>query len=68
MERDFLYIDILGFTNMVKEHSPKILQIFDIINGLSAHDHYAFRSIVFRTLLLFTMKTMICLTIIMLHI
>ena len=47
MERDFLYIDILGFSEMVKEHSPKISQIFEIINGLSVHDHYAFRSIVF---------------------
>lgn len=47
MERDFLYIDILGFSNMVKEHSPKISQIFDIINGLSVHDHYSFRTIVF---------------------
>ena len=47
MERDFLYIDILGFSNMVKEHSPKIPQIFDIFNGLSVHDHYAFQTIVF---------------------
>ena len=47
MERDFLYIDILGFSNMVKEHSPKIPQVFDILNGLSVHDHYAFRAIVF---------------------
>ena len=47
MERDFLYIDILGFSNMVKEHSPKIPQVFDILNVLSVHDHYAFRAIVF---------------------
>lgn len=47
MERDFLYIDILGFSEMVKEHSPKIPQIFDIFNGLNVHDHYAFRTIVF---------------------
>ena len=47
MERDFLYIDILGFRNMVKEHSPKIPQIFDIFNGLNVHNHYAFRTIVF---------------------
>lgn len=47
MEHDFLYIDILGFSNMVKEHSPKIPQIFDIFNGLSVHNHYAFQTIVF---------------------
>lgn len=46
-ERVFLYIDILGFSNMVKDHSPKIPHIFDIFNGLSAHYHYAFQTIVF---------------------
>ncbi len=47
MERDFLYIDILGFSQMVREHSAKIPQVFEIIDELSVHSHYAFRAIVF---------------------
>lgn len=47
MERGFLYIDILGFSQMVREHSAKIPQVFEIIDELSVHSHYAFRAIVF---------------------
>ena len=47
MERDFLYIDILGFSQMVREHSAKIPQVFEIIDELSVHSHYAFRAFVF---------------------
>lgn len=54
MGKDLLYIDILGFREMVKDHSTKIQQIFDAINGLSVHDHYAFQTIVFSdTILVF---------------
>ena len=39
---------------MVEEHGSKIPQIFDIINGLSVHDHSAFQVIVFSdTILVF---------------
>lgn len=47
MESDFLYIDILGFSEMVKNRSTKIPQIFEIINGLSIYCHYDFTSIAF---------------------
>ena len=47
MGKDFLYIDILGFSQMVREHSAKIPQVFKIIDELSVHRHYAFRAIVF---------------------
>ncbi len=47
MNKDFLYIDILGFSQLVREHSSKIPQIFETINGLSVHEHYAFHTIVF---------------------
>ena len=47
MEKDFLYIDILGFSQMVREHSARIPQVFKIIDELSVHRHYAFRAIVF---------------------
>lgn len=47
MNRDFLYIDILGFKQMVREQSAKIPKVFEIIDNLSVHEHYAFHSIVF---------------------
>ena len=47
MNRDFLYIDILGFSQMVREQSAKIPKVFEIIDNLSVHEHYAFHSIVF---------------------
>lgn len=54
MIRDFLYIDILGFSNMVKNEPCKIEKIFRIIDGLSVYEHYAFETIVFSdTILVF---------------
>lgn len=54
MERTFLYIDILGFRNLVKNNSSKIEQIFEIINGLKVHKDCAFQTIVFSdTILVF---------------
>ncbi|WP_278570172.1 hypothetical protein [Prevotella melaninogenica] len=54
MERLFLYIDILGFSNLVRENSPKVMQIFHIIDEISAHRHYAFRTVVFSdTIIIF---------------
>lgn len=47
VHRDFLYIDILGFSQMVRGHSAKIPQVFEIIDELSVHEHYDFHAIVF---------------------
>lgn len=54
MERAFLYIDILGFSEMVNMKSPKISQIFEIIDTLSSFRHFAFTTILFSdTILIF---------------
>ena len=54
MDRVFLYIDILGFKPLVESNSPKIGKIFDIINEINAHEHFAFEVIVFSdTVLVF---------------
>jgi hypothetical protein len=51
-EKDFLYIDILGFSQMVREHSAKIPQVFKIIDELSVFEHFAFHAIVFSDTIL----------------
>lgn len=57
MIRNFLYIDILGFSEMVQKQPSKIEKIFQIIDGLSVYKHYAFETIVFSdTILVFNKK------------
>lgn len=41
MERAFLYIDILGFGQLVRDNSSKIEKIFKIIDGLNVYTHFA---------------------------
>lgn len=54
MERAFLYIDILGFGQLVRDNSSKIEKIFKIIDGLNVYTHFAFQTIVFSdTILVF---------------
>lgn len=54
MEKAFLYIDILGFKQLVENNSSKIEKIFEIIDGLNVHRHFAFQTIVFSdTILVF---------------
>ena len=49
-----LYIDILGFSDMVKNDYGKITKLFDYINNLNVHRHGAFQTIVFSdTILIF---------------
>lgn len=49
-----LYIDILGFSNLVKNDVGKVKQLFEIIDSLNAHKHNAFKTIVFSdTILIF---------------
>lgn len=49
-----LYIDILGFSDMVKNDYGKITKLFNYINNLNVHKHEAFQTIVFSdTILIF---------------
>jgi len=57
MKRAFLYIDILGFENLALTSSPKIKNIFTILDGLQSHNHrhyFSIKTIVFSdTILIF---------------
>lgn len=57
IEKAFLYIDILGFTDLVNNNSEKIQEIFSIIDGLDVHDKDNLKVVVFSdTILVFTMR------------
>lgn len=54
MGKAFLYIDILGFEKLVRNNSPKVDKIFEIIDGFNVHHHFALKTIVFSdTILVF---------------
>ncbi|MCK5059350.1 MAG: hypothetical protein KAT34_22060 [Candidatus Aminicenantes bacterium] len=42
-----LYIDILGFSEIVKKKNVKVIEIYNIIDELNVHRHHAFNTIVF---------------------
>ncbi|MDH4389191.1 MAG: hypothetical protein QE269_10765 [Fimbriimonas sp.] len=42
-----LYIDILGFSNLVDSDWKRVDDLFRVVAGLNAHDHTVFRTIVF---------------------
>ncbi|EFN4619269.1 hypothetical protein JKL13_000234 [Escherichia coli] len=46
-ERFFLYLDILGFTDLVRQGSARIDDLYEVIASLNAHSHDAFKVIVF---------------------
>ncbi len=46
-ERYFLYLDIPGFTDLVRQGSNKIDDLYEVIASLNAHSHDAFKVIVF---------------------
>lgn len=46
-ERFLLYIDILGFTEMVRREPRKVARIYSILDGLNVHRHKSFKTIVF---------------------
>ena len=51
----FLYIDILGFSELVKNNSPLIRKIFNTIDSLHVHRDIKFRAIIFSdTVLIFS--------------
>lgn len=47
MRRFLLYIDFLGFSDLVAENPKRIDMIYQIINSLNVHAHEAFKTIVF---------------------
>lgn len=50
----FLYIDILGFSKMVEQDSPKVKEVFSIIDKLNVFHHKSFETVFFSdTLLVF---------------
>jgi len=54
MNKAFLYIDILGFENLVKSNPHKVDQIFAIFDTLKVHRHFALQTVVFSdTILVF---------------
>lgn len=46
-KRYLLYIDVLGFSDMVKTNPYKVEEIYKIINSLNVHKHNAFKTIIF---------------------
>jgi hypothetical protein len=46
-QRYFLYLDILGFSDLAKEDSGKIDDLYKVIASLNAHHHHAFKVVVF---------------------
>lgn len=57
IEKAFLYIDILGFTDLVNNHSEKVTEIFSIIDRLEVHNKGNLKVIVFSdTIIVFTMR------------
>lgn len=58
MYRYLLYLDILGFSDLVMNDYPKVIRLFNVIDSLNAHAHGDFKSIVFSdTLLIFNQKS-----------
>ena len=47
MKKYLLYIDILGFSDLVEMDSDKIQSLYDVIDSLNVHRHNAFKAIVF---------------------
>ena len=54
MDKTFLYIDILGFEELVRSNSLKVNKIFKIIDGINVHKDIVFQTVVFSdTILIF---------------
>ena len=46
-DRYLLYIDILGFSDLVTSKSPRVHDLYEVIASLNVHQHQSFRAIVF---------------------
>jgi hypothetical protein len=52
VDRYFLYIDILGFTNLVMTSPQRVEDLYEVISSLNAHHHESFGTIVFSDTIL----------------
>lgn len=52
MKKYLLYIDILGFADLVKNNKEKVRKLYSVINSLNVHEHDAFNTIVFSDTIL----------------
>ncbi len=51
-----LYIDILGFSQMVKKNSSIVDDLYNVIASLNVHSHHSFKTIIFSdTILVYNM-------------
>jgi hypothetical protein len=50
-ERFFLYIDILNFSNLIKQRG-RVEELYDIIDSLNVHRHHAFTTVIFSDTIL----------------
>lgn len=51
-EKFLLYIDILGFSELVNKNSKSIKKIYEVVNQLNVHKHDAFQTIIFSDTIL----------------
>jgi len=51
-EKFLLYIDILGFSELVIQHPEKVREIYNVVNKLNVHRHDAFQTIIFSDTIL----------------
>ena len=52
MKKYLLYIDILGFADLVKNDKEKVRKLYQVINSLNVHTHKAFSTLVFSDTIL----------------
>jgi hypothetical protein len=56
-DKFLLYIDILGFTEMVRKDPRKVARVYSILDSLNVHKHNSFKTIVFSdTVLVYNIK------------
>ena len=52
MDRYFLYIDILGFADLVLKQPERVKDLYELVSTLNAHRHQSFGTIVFSDTIL----------------
>lgn len=51
-EKFLLYIDILGFSDLVNKQPGKVKELYEVVNHLNVHKHDAFQTIIFSDTIL----------------
>lgn len=51
-DRYLLYVDILGFSNLVSKSKTSVNDLYEVIASLNAHTHSSFRAVVFSDTIL----------------